>query len=171
MIMELRSNNNHVEVGRRHPASTPARDMDEGCMQRPQFLSVAEKVYSARRERERLLGSDLFADPAWDILLHLFIASLERRPVTVSKACHASAAPATTALRFIATLENAGLIARRQHPHDRRSSTLELTADGDGKMRAFFEIADFGAADTPVGPAWFHVPPPAIVNERIVFRR
>jgi hypothetical protein len=52
----------------------------------------------ARRLRERLLPAGLFADPAWDMLLDLYAAEIEEQPVSVTSACIAAAAPATTAL-------------------------------------------------------------------------
>lgn len=74
----------------------------------------------ARRLRERLLPDGLFADPAWDILLDLTLARLEGRLTPVSSLCIAAAVPTTTALRWIKTLLDRGLIERRPDPDDRR---------------------------------------------------
>ena len=35
---------------------------------------LARRLLEARRKREEMLGADLFRDPAWDILLDLFLA-------------------------------------------------------------------------------------------------
>lgn len=69
----------------------------------------------ARRTRERLLPEGLFADPAWDILLDLTLARLDGRQTPVSSLCIAAAVPTTTALRWIKTLLDRGLIERRRH--------------------------------------------------------
>jgi hypothetical protein len=73
-----------------------------GLFSATELAALARRYLRHRRERERLLP-DLFADPAWDILLDLFAASIERRPVSVSSACVAAAVPPTTALRWIGT--------------------------------------------------------------------
>lgn len=81
----------------------------------------------ARRARDALFGADLFADPAWDLLLDLLLCDLEQRRVSISSACLAAAVPATTALRWIVQLETRGLVLRIDDPGDRRRSYLTLT--------------------------------------------
>ncbi|TPG48283.1 hypothetical protein [Sphingomonas glacialis] len=53
----------------------------------------------ARRLRDQHFGGGLFEDPAWDMLLDLFAAELERAQVSVSSLCIAAAVAPTTALR------------------------------------------------------------------------
>jgi hypothetical protein len=81
----------------------------------------------ARRLRERMLPDGLFADPAWDILLDLTLARLEGRQTPVSSLCIAAAVPTTTALRWIKTLLDRGLIERRPDPDDRRRHYIHVS--------------------------------------------
>jgi len=97
-------------------------------------LAWARAQLHARREREGIFGEGLFFEPAWDMLLELFVAHLEGRKITVKNACVASAVPQTTALRYIAHLVERGLIVRQRHPADSRSSHLVLTDEGCAKM-------------------------------------
>lgn len=91
-------------------------------------LREALRTYMhARRARDSLFGADLFADPAWDLLLDLLLSDLDQRRVSISSACLASAVPPTTALRWIGQLETRGLVRRAAVPSDRRSSHLILT--------------------------------------------
>lgn len=87
----------------------------------------ARRIIAERRRRERTLGSELFADPAWDMLLDLYAAYHERRNVSVSSLCIASAVPATTALRWIKTMTDKGLISRSADAHDGRRIYLHIT--------------------------------------------
>jgi hypothetical protein len=73
---------------------------------------------------------DLVANPAWNILLDLYIALIENRHISVSSACIGSGAPSTTALRYISALTEAGLIARIEDIHDKRRVFLQLTLQG-----------------------------------------
>ena len=79
----------------------------------------------------------LFADPAWDMLLDLFAAQLERCQVSVSSLCIAAAVPPTTALRWIGTLHEAGLFERQADPSDRRRAYIGLSAKGFEAMRSY----------------------------------
>ena len=80
----------------------------------------------ARRMREEFLPGDLFADPAWDMLLDLLAARLEQERVSVSSLCIASAVPPTTALRWIRTLTDKGIVQRQADPHDGRRVFIAL---------------------------------------------
>jgi DNA-binding MarR family transcriptional regulator len=101
-------------------------------------------VIRARRLRERYFEPELFADPGWDVLLDLLLAEILHRRVSVSSACMAAAVPATTALRWLNTLTQKGLIIRRADPHDGRRVFIELTRDGSLAMRRFFAEAGSG---------------------------
>ena len=56
-------------------------------------------VIRARRLRSRYFQEDMFADPAWDMLLDLLQAEIAQLRVPVSSLCIAASVPATTALR------------------------------------------------------------------------
>lgn len=59
---------------------------------------VVRTAIRARRLREQMFSPELFADPAWDMLLDLYAARLERRRVSVSSLCIAAAVPRCGAL-------------------------------------------------------------------------
>ena len=101
-------------------------------------LAAAAEACAARRRLYALFGRRLFSDPSWDILLELFVSTLEGRKVTVSTACMAACAPTTTALRHIAYLVQEGLVIRRPHPADARSTYLELTGQAVAKLTQYF---------------------------------
>ncbi len=94
-------------------------------------------IIRARRLRDQFLGSDLFADPAWDMLLDLKASQLERRPVAVSSLCIAAAVPATTALRWIKQLTDGGMFRRVADPLDGRRIFIELTEAAADGMAAY----------------------------------
>lgn len=100
-------------------------------------------VIRARRMRGRFLPDELFADPAWDLLLNLLQAEVLQQRVAVSNLCTAAAVPATTALRWLNTLENRGLVARVPDPVDARRVFVQLAPGTSIALRQYFaEIAD-----------------------------
>ena len=108
----------------------------------PVWLELARQTYSDRRRRIKIFQSeDLFGEPAWDILLDLFIAAKERRRVSVTSACIGSAVPSTTALRWIAILEKQGLLTREADPGDARRVYVKLSARGYAAMLQYFASA------------------------------
>ena len=102
------------------------------------------RIIRARRIREQQLGAELFADPAWDLLLEAFAADLRQERLTVSHLCRASRVPETTALRWIKLLEKDGWLQEAESSDGRK--WMELTLQGSGKLRRYF-----GA----IGPASF----------------
>lgn len=97
-------------------------------------LTIAIAWVSARRARDRVLGASLFANPAWDVLLDLYINHAEGRRECVSSVCLASSAPPTTVLRWITVLEAQNLIDRSPDPKDKRRALIELSPEGLEKM-------------------------------------
>lgn len=97
---------------------------------------LARKVYAVRRRREAIPGTaGLFGEPAWDILLDLFIAAREGRRISLASACEGAAAPEASALRWIAILERRGLIVSEGPTHDRR---IKLSQETYASMIDYF---------------------------------
>src|SRR5438309_11027674 len=92
--------------------SAQAVERDTGPVPKISADTVASAI-RARRLRAGYFQEDLFADPAWDMMLDLFHAELTHRRVPVSSLCNAAAVPATTALRWIKTMVDKGLFVRR----------------------------------------------------------
>ena len=103
--------------------------------------AAVRAIIRARRLRDQFFGADLFADPAWDILLDLYAARLEQRRVAVSSLCIAAAVPATTALRWIRTLTDMGLLVRTSDPQDGRRVYIELSPQAAGGVEAYLGAA------------------------------
>lgn len=95
-------------------------------------------VIRARRLRSRFFDEELFADPAWDMLLDLLQAEIAQHRVPVSSLCIAAAVPATTALRWIKTMTDSGLFNRRADPHDGRRVFIELAPQTSAALRRYF---------------------------------
>jgi DNA-binding MarR family transcriptional regulator len=98
--------------------------------------SLRQEIKS-RRTREQLLPADLFADPAWDMLLELTLARLESRQMPVSSLCIAGAVPTTTGLRWVKTLLDRGLVERVADPEDGRRHHVVLVDETFETMMAF----------------------------------
>lgn len=106
-------------------------------------LALARQAYTLRRKRAAIFGNpDLFGEPAWDILLDLYIAHGEGKQVSVSSACIGSAAPSTTGLRWLGVLADEGLVVREADADDHRRVLVRLTPAGQAAMDRFFDCVD-----------------------------
>jgi hypothetical protein len=101
-------------------------------------VETVRSVIRARRLRSRYFAEDLFADPAWDMLLDLLQAEIAQLRVPVSSLCIAAAVPATTALRWLKSMTDKGIFVRRADPHDGRRVFVELSRDASFAMRRYF---------------------------------
>ena len=101
-------------------------------------VDVVRAVIRARRLRARFFSEELFADPAWDMLLDLLQAEISQLRVPVSSLCIAAAVPATTALRWLKTLVQEGIFVRRADPHDGRRVFVELSEGASLGLRRYF---------------------------------
>ncbi len=95
-----------------------------------------------RRLRDRYFPSDLFADPAWDILLDLTASRLEKKPVSVSSLCIAAAVPPTTALRWVRMMTDQGLLERRADPADARRMFVDLSDAAYANVCGWFALVE-----------------------------
>ena len=104
----------------------------------PLSPDTVRAVIRARRLRARYFREELFADPAWDMLLDLLQAEIAQLRVPVSSLCIAAAVPATTALRWLKTMVSQGIFVRRADPHDGRRVFVELAPEASHAMRRYF---------------------------------
>ncbi|PXW75886.1 hypothetical protein C7451_10647 [Blastomonas natatoria] len=102
----------------------PAADLRRA---KPPAARLIRQLIAMRRMRDRFFSSELFADPAWDILLDLTASRLERKSVAVSSLCIAAAVPPTTALRWIRMMTDQGLLERRADTKDARRMFIDLS--------------------------------------------
>jgi DNA-binding MarR family transcriptional regulator len=126
-----------LSVGPGAPAANRNEPVGEGEVPAVS-LDTIRQVIRARRLRARYFDEELFADPAWDMLLDLLQAEIAQHRVPVSSLCIAAAVPPTTALRWIKTMTDAGLFKRRADPHDGRRVFIELSREASEAMRRYF---------------------------------
>lgn len=131
------------------PVADWHRDLQSVC-RRLQALAIAategseihtrvDAVTLCRQHRRRaaLFGEGLFSDPAWDILLDLYVQRERGRWISVSSACLAAQAPQATALRHLNKLVDRGLVLREADTEDRRRTFVALSDEGSAKMAEY----------------------------------
>lgn len=88
----------------------------------------ARQQLQDRRKRAALFGQGMAAEPAWDMLLILYLSARGRQ--TQSRLGELSGASRTTAMRWIDYLSDRELVEREAHPTDLRKNFVFLTEKG-----------------------------------------
>lgn len=102
-------------------------------------LDHARRTVHRRQKRERLTGApQLFGDPAWDMLIELFIHHLEGKPVSMSALCLTSGMPVSSALRLMHRLCDKHLLVRVPDIEDGRRHFVELSSDILIRLKEYF---------------------------------
>lgn len=96
------------------------------------------QIIAGRQARAKFFDEELFADPAWDMLLDLTAAHAEHSRVSVTSLCIAAAVPATTALRWIKQLVDSGVFVRVADSTDRRRAFIGLSEQSTEAMARYF---------------------------------
>lgn len=105
--------------------------------ERPALAALARSEYMHRRRRETIFEADIFAEPAWDMLLDLYVQDHLGRTVSIHSLCIAAMVPPTTALRWIGKLVIDGLIQRQRSRDDHRVVHVALTERGQATMEQY----------------------------------
>ena len=104
---------------------------------------MIRRMLRQRQLRARFFDGDMFADPAWDMLLDLTAARVEHKRVSITSLCIAAGVPPTTALRWIGQMVEARLFDRIEDDTDRRRAYIALSDKAAEAMaRLFVEIGN-----------------------------
>lgn len=112
--------------------------------------TTVEGLLRLRRMRSELFAPDLFGEPAWDLLLELYLAELSHARLSMTGACSRSDAPPTTALRWLTRLIEAGWVTRCDDQLDARRSWVVLTPPALEAMRQLVSQAKAVFEPVPV---------------------
>jgi len=98
-------------------------------LNRRAMMEEARNEIARRRLRYKVLPEGMFGEPAWDILLNLYVEQDGAR-VTLAELTRILAFPGSTLLRWFNYLEDRGLVRRIEHTTDQRSFYPQLTSKG-----------------------------------------
>ncbi|WP_292931743.1 winged helix DNA-binding protein [Novosphingobium sp. PASSN1] len=118
----------------------------EAAMARQQIsplgrVALAKGELHRRRLRDKIfLPAEIFNDPAWEILLELYIADAEGTKLTASSICIEARVPQTTIVRWLSLLERMNFVQRKPDHTDKRRQWLNLTNLSRDLINRYFSI-------------------------------
>jgi DNA-binding MarR family transcriptional regulator len=110
---------------------------DRPIADRQTLIKRARRVIAERNKRIEVFGKAMFREPAWDMLLILYVEQ-NRLRFTIGRLADAAGASATTALRWLEYLESQGMIRRYANPTDRRSFFVGIADRGLQALDLYF---------------------------------
>lgn len=111
-----------------YQASTSSKDVPSSVT--TELVMRAEWEYAASGRRLDLLGGTLTSEPAWNMLLDLFVSGARKRILSVSALTIGSRVAPATALRYLKLLVEADLVERQFDELDGRRVHVRLTSAG-----------------------------------------
>lgn len=118
--------------------------LEEEARQRSNFLDDSQlqeyvaRYIENRHLRLKIVATDLFSDPYWDILVDLYFSKMIHRKVNICSAIMSGNVPLTTGLRVVETLITKGLVFREKDQCDKRKSFLQLSDEGFALLHKYF---------------------------------
>lgn len=105
----------------------------------PSLLARAQQARQLHAALAKLASRELFVDPAWDMMIELFIAVEQQRQLYVKDLVLLSGESATSAMRRIDRLQQSGLLLRQLDRADHRRMRVALTQKGHDAISAMLQ--------------------------------
>lgn len=102
-----------------------------------QLTALAKRLVSQRKARRDFFPADLFHEPAWEMMMALFIARDEAQAMNIKTLVACADAPVTTAQRWLEYLAKLGMVTRTIDPLDRRRMEVQLSDKGRESMTLY----------------------------------
>ncbi|AUX69606.1 hypothetical protein CHX26_08960 [Porphyrobacter sp. HT-58-2] len=103
-------------------------------------VEAAQKALRDRQVRTDFVGNaEMFGEPAWDIMLDLFIRQAQDENVSIKAACMSPGAKSSTVLRWLNVLEMNDLVRCEADPSDSKRYLIRLTPAGYEGMLRYLE--------------------------------
>ncbi len=116
----------------------PASDQhSRPAAHRHQLVQRARAILNRRQLRQLHFNPAMFGEPSWEILLILYVAECEGDRQTPSKLATATGTPLSTTIRWIDYLDKKELVARQDHPTDKRVVFISLRERARSAMDAY----------------------------------
>lgn len=102
------------------------------------LVNIARTSLSVRRRRSDYLHRAMLGEPAYDMLLGLYVAEAEGEALTAARLADRAGVAPSSALRWIDYLAAKELIVREPHPSRKRASVLKLSCKGRAALEGIF---------------------------------
>ena len=119
-----------IAGGKPEPQATPPPGrVDLSQADEDRLKTCARRLYEERQRRSLHFGSQMFGEPAWEILLILYLEDGGERQ-SQARLVELSGASRSTGQRWVDHLVRKDLARREEHPTDKRRNFISLSDKG-----------------------------------------
>ena len=104
---------------------------------REELILRARIILHSRSHRLRYFNRSMFGEPAWDMLLVLYVTEPTEGRQSISRLAELVETPLSTTVRWIDYLERERLVEREPHPTDKRVIYIRLASKGRERLDAY----------------------------------
>lgn len=115
----------------------PSPSLD-ASLSRESLVALAREDFARRARRVALFGSAMFGEPAWEMLIALYVLDTSGQRQTIGTLLQFSSTSPSTAKRWLDYLAVHNLIIRDEHPTDRRTAFIRLSPIGREKLDMYY---------------------------------
>lgn len=101
------------------------------------LAEFARQTLIGRAQRNRYFDPVLFSNPAWDILLNLYVAAAEGRALDVLDCCSTSAVPQGVALYWLSYLKQEEMVVEVPAARRPRQTLISLSDQAQRAISAY----------------------------------
>ena len=102
------------------------------------MLQAARLILQRRRLSADEFGDDMFGEPAWEMLLELYVREGSGASTTSAELFATTRTPQSTAERWLRQLEADGLLYRRSHAVEPSTDFVELSDRARASLERYF---------------------------------
>ena len=118
-------------------ASLPVDKQPTSPAQRQILREHVRQIRAARELRQNWFDRNIFGEPAWEMLLALYLIDDEQRRLSTRQVAKLANLSLTTTLRWLDYLQEQDLVSRRPNPFDQRVVYTELSDKGRTAMDGY----------------------------------
>jgi len=97
------------------------------AMHQADLTEYACRILAGRKQRDRFFAPALFSNPAWDLLLHLYVATAEEGGMSVPDCCANSSTPKGVALRWLDYFQQEEMVVETTDPEHTDQTLIRLS--------------------------------------------
>ena len=117
------------------------------------LCALASLTLQLRQRRQTHFSASMFGEPAWDLLLALYVTQTDAEVASVSTLAKTAEIPMSTASRWLDYLEEHGFVERQPSHLDGRASNVFLSPRGRAALGQYLAdmLTNFGAIAKRIG--------------------
>lgn len=104
----------------------------------PDPRTFFSQLLTLRRTRDTFFNDDLFGEPAWDIMLALMIARIDKREMRISELAEVTHSPGSVTLEHVKALARAHLIERYDDGDDTDDFHISLSSEAARRLAELY---------------------------------